>query len=263
MRIIIVGGGKTAEILIQHLEKSNHDIIIIDKLKEVVESITNRYSVNGVCGSGASRAVLASAGADTADALISLTPIDEINLLACSMAKSLGAKKTVARIDNDEFLKKEHKDYFTALGVDNLIYPEYLASKEIITALKRTWVRNWFELFDGELIVVGVKLRNNAKLVGHRLKDLSEVSSFLHVSAIKRNRETIIPRGDDVIMENDIAYIATTHDHIDEVVDICGKEKIDVGKVLIMGGNPIAVQLAQMVQNRYRVKIIDKILILL
>ena len=155
-------------------------------------------------------------------------------------------------------MKKEHKDYFTALGVDNLIYPEYLASKEIITALKRTWVRNWFELFDGELIVVGVKLRNNAKLVGHRLKDLSEVSSFLHVSAIKRNRETIIPRGDDVIMENDIAYIATTHDHIDEVVDICGKEKIDVGKVLIMGGNSIAGQLAQMVQNRYRVKIIDK-----
>ena len=234
--------------LAKMLSNENQDIIVIDNDATKLANL-EKYNLMTYVGSAISFEVMRDVNVGSADLFIAVTPFESRNLVACSMAKSLGAKKTVARIDNDEFLKKEHKDYFTALGVDNLIYPEYLASKEIITALKRTWVRNWFELFDGELIVVGVKLRNNAKLVGHRLKDLSEVSSFLHVSAIKRNRETIIPRGDDVIMENDIAYIATTHDHIDEVVDICGKEKIDVGKVLIMGGNPIAVQLAQILSD--------------
>lgn len=257
MKILIAGAGEVGTHLAKMLSNENQDIIVIDNDAIKLANL-EKYNLMTYVGSAISFEVMRDVNVGSADLFIAVTPFESRNLVACSMAKSLGAKKTVARIDNDEFLKKEHKDYFTALGVDNLIYPEYLASKEIITALKRTWVRNWFELFDGELIVVGVKLRNNAKLVGHRLKDLSEVSSFLHVSAIKRNRETIIPRGDDVIMENDIAYIATTHDHIDEVVDICGKEKIDVGKVLIMGGNPIAVQLAQMVQNRYKVKIIDK-----
>jgi trk system potassium uptake protein TrkA len=186
-----------------------------------------------------------------------VTKSEARNILSCSMAKRLGAKKTVARIDNDEFFNANWREHFTTLGIDHLIYPEMLAAKEIASALKRTWARNWFELFDGELIVVGVKIRSNALIVNHMLKEVSNISHFLHVSAIKRNREIIIPRGDDRLLENDIIYIATTRDHIDEVRDVCGKVQTPVDNVLIVGGNDIAEQLIKKLGKSVDIKIIE------
>ena len=168
MRIIIVGGGKTAEILIQHLEKSNHDIIIIDKLKEVVESITNRYSVNGVCGSGASRAVLASAGADTADALISLTPIDEINLLACSMAKNFGTRYTVAEVEREELIsdKAYLKEKF---GVDYILTPKDLAASAVADQIYFNSANRVEPFFDSSVLLAEVIVEKDSLLANAKL----------------------------------------------------------------------------------------------
>ena len=186
-----------------------------------------------------------------------MTKSEARNILASSMAKRLGAKKTVARVDNDEFFNPKWREHINKLGIDHLIYPEMLAAKEITLALKRTWARNWFELFDGELIVVGVKIRSNARIVNQMLRDVSNISHFLHVSAIKRNREIIIPRGDDRVLENDIIYVATTRDHIDEVRDVCGKIQTPVDNVLIVGGNDIAEQLVKKLGKSVDIKIIE------
>jgi trk system potassium uptake protein TrkA len=257
MKIVIAGAGEVGTHLAKMLSDEEQDIIVIDNDEERLQGLDS-YNLMTCEGSAISFSVLKEARVDEADLFIAVTPFETRNAVACSMAKSLGAKRTVARIDNYEFMADEHKDYFSMLGVDDLIYPEYLAAKEIITALNRTWVRNWFELFYGELIVVGVKLRANAKIVGHKLKEISNISNYLHVSAIKRNNETIIPGGEDLILENDIAFIATTKDHVNEVIAVCGKDKIDVDKVLIMGGTPIAIQLATMISDRFNVKIVEK-----
>jgi len=192
-----------------------------------------------------------------ADIFIAVTPQETINVIACSMAKSMGCKKAVARIDNYEFMKPASKKFFASYGIDTLIYPEYLAAREVMTAMEHTWARSWFEMLNGELIVAGVKIRENARILGHKLKELSGLSSFMHINAIKRNREIIIPGGDDEILANDIIYVATTPRNVDDVVAACGKETHTAERVLIMGGNEIVKQLAMAIKDKYKVKILD------
>lgn len=214
MKIVIVGAGEVGSHLAKLLSNESHDIYVIDKDESKLAALDNQNLITHV-GRPTSFEVMRNVDISDCDLFIAVTPYETNNVLACSMAKSLGAKKTVARIDNYEFFKKENKDFFTQLGVDDLIYPEYLAAEEMMMALKHTWVRNWFEMFNGELIVVGVKLRSKAKLLGLKLRDTSNVSGFMHICAIKRKYETIIPRGDDIILENDIVYIATKDEYLD------------------------------------------------
>ena len=256
MRIVIAGAGEVGTHLAKMLSNEEQDIIVMDPENKKLEPLEN-YNLLTYQGSAISFSDLNAIKTGYCDLFISVTKSEARNILSCSMAKRLGAKKTVARIDNDEFFNANWREHFTTLGIDHLIYPEMLAAKEIASALKRTWARNWFELFDGELIVVGVKIRSNARIVNHMLKDVSNISHFLHVSAIKRNREIIIPRGDDRVLENDIVYIATTRDHIDEVREVCGKTQSPVDNVLVVGGNDIAEQLVKKLGKTVEIKIIE------
>ena len=257
MKIVIAGAGEVGTHLAKMFSNEEQDIIIMDPDESKLALLDN-YNLLTYHGSATSFACLKDVRVQSADLFIAVTPFEARNIMACQLAKKMGAKKTVARIDNSEYLAKKHTAYFNTIGVDDLIYPDFLASTEIKTSLRMPWVRNCFEMFDGQLIVLGVKVRANAVIVGKRLKDLSNLSQALHISAIKRNRETIIPRGDDYIMDGDIAYIATTRDHIDEVRTACGKSTHSVEKVLIMGGSEMAEQLARMVGDRYHVKIIEQ-----
>ncbi len=257
MRIVIAGAGEVGTHLAKMLSNEKQDIIVMDVDNKKLEPLEN-YNLLTHQGSAISFSDLNAIKTGACDLFIAVTKSEARNILACSMAKKLGAKKTVARIDNDEFFNANWREHFTKLGIDHLIYPEMLAAKEIASALKRTWARNWFELFDGELIVVGVKIRSNAIIVNRMLKDLSDISQFLHVSAIKRNREIIIPNGEDVIQENDIVYIATTHDYIEDVREACGKVQTPVDDVLIVGGNDIAEQLIKKIGKSVDIKIIEE-----
>ena len=257
MRIVIAGAGEVGTHLAKMLSNEEQDIIVMDVENKKLEPLEN-YNLLTYQGSAISFSDLNAIKTGACDLFIAVTKSEARNILSCSMAKKLGARKTVARIDNDEFFNDRWREHFTMLGIDHLIYPEMLAAKEIASALKRTWARNWFELFDGELIVVGVKIRSNAAIVNHMLKDLTDISSFLHVSAIKRNREIIIPRGDDRVLENDIVYIATTREHIDEVREVCGKVQYPVDNVLVVGGNDIAEQLIKKLGKTVDVKIIEQ-----
>lgn len=257
MRIVIAGAGEVGTHLAKMLSNEKQDIIVMDVDNKKLEPLEN-YNLLTHQGSAISFSDLNAIKTGACDLFIAVTKSEARNILACSMAKKLGAKKTVARIDNDEFFNGNWREHFTKLGIDHLIYPEMLAAKEIASALKRTWARNWFELFDGELIVVGVKIRSNAIIVNRMLKDLSDISQFLHVSAIKRNREIIIPNGEDVIQENDIVYIATTRDYIEDVREACGKVQTPVDNVLIVGGNDIAEQLIKKIGKSVDIKIIEE-----
>ncbi|MCQ2287769.1 MAG: Trk system potassium transporter TrkA [Muribaculaceae bacterium] len=256
MKIVIAGAGEVGTHLAKMLSDEEQDIVIMDNDERKLVALEN-YNLMTYHGSATSFEALKDVGISRTDLFIAVTPYEARNILACSLAKNAGAKKTVARIDNSDYLLKENRSFFVSRGIDHLIYPEFLAAQEMCNALKRTWVRNWFELFDGELIVVGVKVRSNSSLAGKRLKELGAIANKMHVSAIKRNRETIIPQGNDHIMANDILYIATTHDHIQEVLELCGKVAIDVNKVLIMGGGEITEQLLRVAPSKYRFKVMD------
>lgn len=257
MKIVIVGAGEVGSHLAKLLSREDQDIVLVDKDANRLANLDANYNLMTLCGSPTSFSTMREADVDHCDLFIAVTPYETTNVTACAMAKSIGAKKTVARIDNYEFMVDESQEFFTQIGVDYLIYPEFLAAQEIMTSLKRSWVRHWFELHDGEIILVGVKLRDNAPLIGKQLKELAFVQRSFHISAIKRNHETIIPRGDDIIRANDILYFTTTRDHVDDLLDLCGKVQHEINRVLIMGGSRIAIRLAALAGNEYSFKIIE------
>lgn len=257
MRIVIAGAGEVGSHLAKLLSREEQDIILIDRDKEKLAQLDANYNLMTKVGSPTSFRDQEDAGVRGCDLFIAVTPFENTNLVSCEMAKRMGAKKTVARIDNYEFLSPESCEFFSSQGVDHMIYPEVLAAQEICTALKRPWVRHWFELHQGELIVIGVKLRENASLIGRKLRDITYNQHNYHVSAIRRRHETIIPRGDDEIREGDILYFTTTREYVDEIRTICGKREFKVKKVMIMGGSRIAVRLAHMASPDYDLTIID------
>jgi trk system potassium uptake protein TrkA len=257
MRIVIAGAGEVGSHLAKLLSREEQDITLLDEEPSRLASLDANYNLMTLRGNPISFECQKRAGVEKCDLFIAVTPDETKNVLACSMAKSIGAKRTVARIDNYEFISPANRDYFIRLGVNALIYPELLAAQEILTALRRSWVRHWFELHDGEVIIIGVKIRDNASIIGMQLKDFAKVEHNFHVAAIKRHHETIIPRGDDSIAHNDILYFATTREHINELLGLCGKVDKKIKKVLIMGGSRIAVRLAAIAGDEYKIKIID------
>jgi len=257
MRIVIAGAGEVGSHVAKLLSGENQDIVVVDSNPEKISVLDANYNLMTVLGSPTSFQTLEDAGAPRCDLFIAVTPYEDSNVTACAMAKNMGAKKTVARIDNYEYMIGSHREFFKQMGIDSLIYPEYLAAKEIITALEHSWARNWFEIHEGELLVIGVKIRENAQVVGMQLKEVSMKEHVFHVSAIKRNHETIIPRGNDYLCSGDILYCTTTREHIDRLREVCGKKSVDIRKVVIMGGSRIAVRLATLAGDNYRIKIID------
>ena len=257
MKIVIAGAGEVGTHLAKMLSNEDQDIILIDSDQESLDHIDNNYNLMTYNGSTSSFEALREVRVDEADLYIAVTPFETRNITSCAIAKKLGAKKTVARIDNYEFLSTDNKEILKQLGVDNMIYPEFLASQEIRTALEHTWARHWGEIHDGQMLLIGVKLRGESKLINKQLKELPRDNRFFHVAAIKRNHETIIPTGNDKILENDIVYLISDRNHLDEVRDICGKKGHYVKKVIIMGGSRIAIRFSLLNSDRFHIKIIE------
>lgn len=259
MKIVIAGAGEVGTHLAKLLSREEQDITLLDRDRSRLEALDARYNLLTVVGSPVSFSALRAARVEKAELFIAVTPYETDNVVACEIAKSFGAHKTVARIDNYEFMDPANSAFFTRSGINHTIYPEYLAALEIRTALERNWVRNWFELHDGEIIVVGIKLRDNARIAGMQLKEFAATRHNFHVSAIRRKNETIIPRGDDRLMPNDILYFTTTRDYVDELIDLCGKTRRRIHNIMIMGGSRIAVRLVSLIGSKnYDVKILER-----
>lgn len=257
MKIIIAGCGEVGSHLAKLLSREEQDITVIDEDSSKLAVLDSNYNLLTVQGRPTSFKTLRQAGVEGCDLFIAVTPFETRNIVSCAIAKSLGAEKTVARVDNFEFKDPANRSLFASIGADDMIYPEYLAALEIITALNHNWARHWFELHEGELILVGVKLRDNAPLIGKYLKDLGRSTHDFHVAAIKRHHETIIPGGDDRLLADDIVYFMTTREHVANLIPLCGKIERRIRDVIIMGGSRIAIQLCNMAGDKFNFKILD------
>lgn len=257
MKIVIAGAGEVGSHLAKLLSAEEQDIMLIDSNAERLATLDANYNLMTVEGNPTSFATLREARVGSCDLFIAVTPYESNNIVACSIAKNLGAQTTVARIDSYDFMNPANADHVRHMGVDRVIYPEQVAAEEIITALRRSWIRNWFELHNGQIILAGVKLRQRAPIVGMKLKDFAFTNRHFHVSAIKRNHETIIPRGDDLLNDGDILYFTTTRDHINDLLTLTGKTEHKIRRVLIMGGSKIAVRLVNLGHEQFKFKIVE------
>ena len=258
MKIVIVGAGAVGTHLSKLLSREHQDCVLIDADEERLSSL-GEYDVMTYCASPTSIKALKEAGTPHADLFVGVTPEESTNINACILAHALGAKKTVARIDNYEYLSPSLQPFFKNLGLDSLIYPEVLAATDINNGLKMSWVRQRWDVHDGALILLGIKLREAAEILNLPLKDLCGPDDPYHIVAIKRGGETIIPGGMDELRVNDLAYFMTTKDYIPYIRKIVGKEHYtDVKNVIIMGGGKTAVRAALTAPDYMNMKIIEK-----
>lgn len=259
MKILIAGAGEVGSHLAKLLSNESQEVTLLDKDVDSLMVIEEKYNLMTAEGNPTSFASLKTAQAGAADLFIAVTTSETDNIVACSMAHKLGARRTVARVDTYEYILPENDEYFQSLGIDQRIYPEYLAAQEIISAMRYPWARNRFEIHDGEIVIVGVKIRENAPVANMKLRDFGSAERSYNISAIKRHHETIIPRGDDTIQPDDILYFSTTADKVDNLINLCGKAVNHIHDVIIMGGNKIAVQVAKEADpDEFSIKIIEK-----
>ncbi len=245
-----------------HLAKlfsqEHHDITLMDETPEKLEDLASDFDILTLPLSPSSISALREAEVDRADLFIGVTPDEAHNMTACMLASKLGAKKTVARVDNYEYTLPEHREFFRTVGIDSIIYPEMLAGQEILHNIKRSWIRQWWEVQNGALILLGAKLRRSAQILEQPLKDLCGPDSPYHIVAVKRADETVIPHGGDCLHDGDIVYFMTTPKYINYIRDLAGKEDYpDVQNVFIMGGGSTAVHLVNAMPDYMRAKIIE------
>ena len=258
MKIIIAGAGAVGTHLSKLLAREHQDCVLIDADEERLAKM-GEYDVMTNCALPTSIKALKESGVQNADLFVGVTPEESTNINACILAHALGAKKTVARIDNYEYLAPALQPFFKNLGLDSLIYPEVLAAIDINNGLKLSWVRQRWDVHNGALILLGIKLREQAEILNQPLKNLCGPDDPYHIVAIKRDGDTIIPSGMDELRVNDLAYFMTTREYIPYIRKIVGKEHYaDVKNVIIMGGGKTTVRVALTAPDYMNIKIIEK-----
>lgn len=261
MKIIIAGAGAVGTHLAELLSRENHDIILMDQDPDKTEELAGgNYDLLIMNASPTSISGLKEAGVAHTDLFIAVMPEETKNITCCMLAHTLGAKKTVARVDNCEYTTPHYREVFRQMGIDSLVYPEELAAQEIIDGLKRSWVRQYWEVHNGALCLMGIKLREEATaLYNKRLRDLCGPTSPYHIVAIKRGEATIIPNGNTEMYQEDIVYFMTTRKYIPLIRKIVGKEGYaDVRKAMIMGGGDITVHVVHAKPDNITLRIIEK-----
>lgn len=259
MKIIIAGAYAIGTYLAKLLSRNHYDITLMDTNEENLERLGRDYDLLTFEASCTSIKALREAGVDTADLFIAVTPDESANLCACTMAKALGAKKTVAKVDNPEYIAPENQEFFNQMGVSSIIYPEILAARDIIKGLKMSWVRQRWDVHGGALVMLGIKLRESCTILNQPLRNISGPDDPYHVVAIKRGNETIIPGGNDELKVYDLVYFMTMRNYIPYIRKIVGKENYtDVKNVMIMGGGKTAVRAVQIMPEYMNAKILEK-----
>lgn len=259
MKIIIYGAYAIGTHLAKLLSRNNHDTILIDDDDERLANITSDYDLMTVLASNRKIKTLKDAGVHNADLFIAVTPDENFNMNICMMAKALGVKRTVSKVDSYEYNEPRFKEFFEKLGISSIIYPEHLAARDIANGLKMSWVRQRWDVHDGALVMLGIKLRESCEILNEPLKELCKPESPYHIVAVKRGDDTIIPRGDDVLKIYDLAYFMTTRNYIPYIRKIVGKEHyVDVKNVIIMGGGATAVRSTYLMPEYMNVKILEQ-----
>lgn len=258
MKIIIVGAHSIGRHLARLLSRNKEDITVIDEDEERLNRIGSDYDLLTLQGDPSSMKILREAGTKDADLFIAVSPDQSLNINCCIIAHALGSKKTVAKIDCEEYIEEEIADFYKQLGVDNLIYPEMLAARNINNGLKMSWVRERWDVHNGALVMLGIKLRETCTILNRPLRDLCGPEDPYHVVAIKRGNDTIIPGGNDELKLYDLAYFMTTKQYIPYIRKIVGKEHyVDVKDVMVMGGGRTAVRAVNTMPGYMKPKVIE------
>ena len=174
MRIVIAGAGEVGSHLATLLNQDKHNIVLISDNEQSLKKACIHEDLLKMSGAPTSISFLREAGVEDCDLFVGVTPDESRNMTSCMLAKQLGAKKCVARVDSIEYMEAENQEFFRKLGIDSLIYPELLVANEINHLISRPWARQWWEMQCGKLLLFAVVMREDCELID---KPISEISS--------------------------------------------------------------------------------------
>ncbi len=260
MNIIIAGAGEVGTHLAKMLSIEYHDIVVIDPDTQKLGQLSSNADLLVVEGSATNLSALKEANVKKADLFIAVTSSENANILSATLAKKLGAKKVIARIDNNEYLLPNNKEIFLNMGVDSLIYPEKLAAKEVIGLLGHTSSTEFVDFSGGKLSLAVFRLEEDAPVIDQTLVQTIRENQDLEFRAvaISREGETIIPRGNDQFKVNDLVYVITNKSGVQDMLDYSGKKNIEVRNLMIVGGGRIGIRIAYDLEKEVNVKIIEE-----
>ncbi|MCB0426343.1 MAG: Trk system potassium transporter TrkA [Mangrovimonas sp.] len=262
MKIIIAGAGEVGFHLAKLLSYESQEITLIDTNKESLQYAETHLDIRVIKGDATSIAILKDARVENSDLVIGVTSSETSNITACVIAKQLGAKRTIARISNTEFIRHKEEVGFTKFGVDELISPEALAAEEIKLLLDQAAFNDSYEFEDGALTMVGLTLSRTASFVGKTVKEAAEIFPEIHFVPIAIQRfgtqYTIIPRGDTLFKEGDNVVFITSKGGDEELCRLTGKANVDVKNVMILGGGKIGYKTARDLGKQINIKLIEK-----
>jgi trk system potassium uptake protein TrkA len=259
MKIVIAGAGEMGFHLARLLAYEKQDITLLDNNQDVLENARGSLDVFTINGDAASVSLLKQAEVSKSDLFLAVTASEKTNLVAAILAKKLGAKQTVARVSNNEFLADDQRKTFQELGVDSLISPTQLAAKEIHKLIKRSTVTDLFEFEDGRVSLLGIVFDDNSHLVNLSVSEIVEKIGDVGFKpiAILRGDSTIIPRSSTIIKRADHAYFIATRESMDRLLNEVGKAPVEVKNIMILGGGELGYRTAQLLESEYRVTIVD------
>ena len=259
MKIVIAGVGEVGSHLAKMLGSEYHEITVVDNDPKRLESIAGMVDVIVVEGDCTTFATLKKAAVRKADLYIAVLPEETSNVVSAMLAKQLGARKTIARIDNNEYLEPNNKEMFINMGIDYLFYPEKAAAQEVINLLGHTSTTEYVDFSGGKLSLVVFKIDAASPLIDKSLIEITGDRDSLpyRTVAISRDGETIIPRGNDRFQEGDNIYVIANQSAEKEVVAFSGKTDIDIKNMMILGGSKIGVQVASELQDEVNIKLVD------
>lgn len=251
MNVIIVGAGKVGSYLTSKLSDEGHNILVIEKNKDVLERLLASNDVMGILGDGRDLAVLDEANVDECDAFIAMTFNDDVNLISSMIAKKKGAKSTIVRLRDPRYIKYDEFMRKT-MGVDRLVNPEYYAAKEIQRTLKYTYAVNVENFLDSKVILIELEIDENSKLANKSLMDLNAEGLLGNTIIVigEKDDQVVIPNGNHILEVGEKIYVAGPREDIDKFYKRQVDNKKSIKNVLIIGGGSIALNLSELLLKR-------------
>ena len=260
MKIVIAGAGDVGSHLAKLLASEAHDIYLLDQSEEKLSAISSQVDVFTITGDAKSVDVMEQKLMRTCDLLIAVTSNEETNMLICILGKKLGAKRTIARINDLNIIKQNKEAFYNDLGIDTLISPTHLATLEIERLINQASFTDDLEFENGKLTIFGISISKNSPLVNKSVRDSASLNPNLTFKplAIHRNDYTLMVDNDTILQEHDIVYFISLKESIESITKMCGKENFKIKDVMILGGSRIGVFTAELLEKDYRVTIVEK-----
>ena len=262
MKILIAGAGEVGFELARVLSEEQHDVTVMDERQKCIHRVTENLDVLAIEGNATSPKSLVEAGARQTDLMVAVTSVDEVNIIASTMAKRLGVKSVIARVRNQELSQKDAPITPSELGIDVLIHPEESAANEIHQLVKRASATDVVSLADGKLQLVGVRVESGSDVADQTLEELASNYETLpfRVVAISRRGSTIIPRGNNQLKALDHVFIITRTDHVKKLTEATGHKEVTLRRIMIAGGSDVGRILAKKLasdEQKWDIKLVE------